>query len=226
MDSSVVNAELRRQVRPVLKAAGFTRFTERNAWRYSDGRIDVVNFQSFNSYLAEGIGSTTYSFSVNLGCAFTRLPSRTAFKIRGGQPVPAEHECDVRRHLQKTLEQRELPRPDVWYVDERGVYLMPAVLDATHALVNQGLPWFERFASYEELLRTLLEDGESMEIAWGFGNQPSPIRAFLTGYTALALGRRAMAREYLAWLVARGGTLVTDDVRADLAALSPDAPAA
>lgn len=47
MDSKLVSAELRVQVRPVLKAAGFSRFTDRTAWRYADDRVDVVNFQSF-----------------------------------------------------------------------------------------------------------------------------------------------------------------------------------
>ena len=160
MDSKLVNAELRLQLRPVLKEAGFSTFTDRSAWRYTTERIDVVNFQSFNAYLAEGIGSTTYSFCVNLGCAFTRLPPRAVYRVRRGRPAPLEHECDVRRTLKKSIPQQELPRPDVWYIDEGGSYLKPAIADAKRAIEAHAFAWFDRFGDYSELLRTLLEDQE------------------------------------------------------------------
>lgn len=163
---------------------------------------------------------------MNLGCFYTRLPDRIGAKVKGGQPVPTEWQCHVRRALHKGLDQPELPRPDVWLIDERGLYLMQAVVDAKHAIIERGLPWFERFAAYRELLRTLLEEREAMDVAWGFGNKPSPVRALLTAYTALALGERALAREQLEWLVERGSTLVTSAVRADLAQLRADAPVA
>jgi len=56
MDSKEVNKQIRAVIRPVLKAQGFARFTARDSWRFHDDRIDVVNFQSFNSYLAGTIG--------------------------------------------------------------------------------------------------------------------------------------------------------------------------
>ena len=61
MDSSVVNGWIRKRIWPVLRDGGFTRFTPRTAWRYIPTRIEIVNFQSFNSYLAESVGATTYS---------------------------------------------------------------------------------------------------------------------------------------------------------------------
>ena len=36
-----------------------------------------------------------------------------------------------------------------------------------------------------------------METLWGFGNLPSPMRSYLTGYTALAIGRHNLAKQYL-----------------------------
>src|SRR5690606_38530490 len=144
---------------------------------------------------------TTYSFALNLGCAFTRLPRRTPFRMRNGLPRPAEYECDLRRGLRKSIEQPELPRTDVWYIDDRGVYLMPCVIDAKHVLVDEGLPWFERFSDRSELLRTLVEDPEEMDGTWGFGNNPSPVRSYLIGYTALHLGKAQLALEHLERLV-------------------------
>ena len=61
MDSSAVNKEIKATVRPLLQGAGFTQFTSRTAWRHSTGKTDVINFQSFNSYLANSLGCTTYS---------------------------------------------------------------------------------------------------------------------------------------------------------------------
>jgi hypothetical protein len=80
MDSKIVTREIRRFVWPRLKKQGFTEFSARTAWRHSKAKIDVVNFQSFNSYLAGVIGCTTYSFALNLGCYY--------LAIRGGLPVP------------------------------------------------------------------------------------------------------------------------------------------
>src|ERR1700756_4978391 len=70
LDSSIVNREIKSAIRPLLQAAGFTQFTTRTGWRYAGEKIDVVNFQSFNSYLASSLGCTTYSFCINLGCSF------------------------------------------------------------------------------------------------------------------------------------------------------------
>ena len=75
MDSKIVSRELWKVVRPLLRDAGWTSFSSRTARRFTQSRIDVVNFQSFNSHLASAIGSTTYSFSIRLG--FFSLPYRT-----------------------------------------------------------------------------------------------------------------------------------------------------
>jgi hypothetical protein len=85
MDSKIVRRELWKVVRPLLRDAGWTSFSIRTARRFSQSRIDVVNFQSFNSYLASAIGSTTYSFSIRLGCFFTAIP-HSGIKIKGGVP--------------------------------------------------------------------------------------------------------------------------------------------
>lgn len=52
---------IRVEVRPLLIAAGFVRSTDRTYWRYHVDRVDVINFQSFNSYNAAALGITTVS---------------------------------------------------------------------------------------------------------------------------------------------------------------------
>lgn len=76
MDSKGVNSAIRGEVRPLLIAARFERSTERTYCRYHVDRIDVINFQSFNSYNAGVLGITTYSFALNIGCYLKYIPDR------------------------------------------------------------------------------------------------------------------------------------------------------
>ena len=71
------------------------------------------------------------------------------------------------------------------------------VADAKKAIVETGLGWFSRFNNVKEVLRTLLEDSESNESTFGFGSNPSPNRHFMTGFTALAMGKKDLAVERL-----------------------------
>ncbi len=195
MDSSDVNKHIKSVIRPLLQDAGFSQFTARTAWRYSDEKIDVVNFQSFNSYLANAVGCTTYSFCVRLGCSFDAIPRRARTKQKNGYPRPEEYECHFRLRLQKSIRQPNLKRTDVWYVDAAGKNLDIVVADAKKAILETGLGWFSRFDDMKEVLRTLLEDSESNENTFGFGADPSPIRHFMTGFTALTMGKMDLAIE-------------------------------
>ncbi len=67
MDSKVVNKAIRDVIRPFLKENEFTKFTGRDSWRVKKDTIEVINFQSFNSYNADILGVTSFSFGVNLG---------------------------------------------------------------------------------------------------------------------------------------------------------------
>lgn len=161
MDSKIVSRELWKVVRPLLRDAGWTSFSSRTAQRFSNPRIDVVNFQSFNSYLASAIGSTTYSFSVRLGCFFTAIP-HSGIKLKDGLLMPEEYHCHLRCTIRKKFSQPECPRTDVFYLDPKGDYL-PTVVEATRqGIATKGLAWFRRFSEMEEVLR-------KPEYVWGCG---------------------------------------------------------
>jgi len=195
MDSAVVNKEIKTVIRPDLREAGFARFTARTAWRYSPEKIDVVSFQSFNSYLADCLGCTTYSFCLRLGCSFAAIPRKEAIKRRNGSLRPEEYECHFRRHLEKSVEQPNLTRGDVWVIDPDGDNLGIIVADARKAILDIGLPWFGQFSDMNEVLRTLLEESESDQSTSGFGADPSPARDFMTGFVAFSLGKTKLARD-------------------------------
>jgi len=199
MDSRVVNKAIASQIKPLLKEQGFSEFTARSSWRYLDKRIDVVNFQSFNSYLAGGVGCTTYSFAVNLGIYFPFIPFYGVrdCPARNARLTPPEYWCHFRNRVLKSIAQKELKRIDVWYIDKLGRYLDSALQDVHHGLINTAFPWFDRFASLPEALRTLSEEKEQTHGTWGFGAKSSPQRSYLTGYVALELGSYALAASSL-----------------------------
>jgi len=77
-------------------------------------RIEVVNFQSFNSYSAGVLGCTTYSFSS--GSYLVEVPSLGRPgrpKEKDGAPVPEEYECHRRGRLHRSFAQPELERRDI-----------------------------------------------------------------------------------------------------------------
>ena len=205
MDSRVVNRELRAAVRPVLRSHGFSMFTERTAWRYMPGRIDVVNFQSFNEYLASAVGVTTYSFGLNLGQYLRCVPPDDfGIKLRKGQLAPQEWDCHLRIHPQRRIDQPELGRRDIWFIDPDGSYLETAVRDVRTVILDIGLAWFDQYADDHELLRRLLEiEAEAPDGTRLGGNLGSSARNLLLGYLYLSLGRRNDALERLEAALAR-----------------------
>jgi len=183
-----------------------------------------VNFQSFNSYLAGSVGCTTYSFAVNLGCYLTYIPyewGQDRLKQKDGRLLPKEFQCHLRSKLHKTIPQPEFQRKDIWFIDDDGKFLGPAVFDAANIIANDGLPWFDRFASDSEVLRTLLRDRETHGGTWGFGANPSPHRSYLIGYVALFLKRFDLAATQLKRALDSGCfSNVEEQIRRDLQAVA------
>jgi hypothetical protein len=221
MDSRVVSRELWKVVRPLLKEAGWSSFTTRTARRVSDSGVDVVNFHSFNSHLAFAIRSTTYSFSVRLGC-FLRVVPNSMLKFKNGVPMPEEYHCHLRCTLRNKLPQPEWLRTDVFYVDPAGKYL-PQVLEAAReGIAKEGFEWFRRFSDMREVLRTLLEDGETHDGTWGFGANPSAARSLYRGYVALSLGDTELAFHDLSRAASSSSyEQLRGRIEADLSRISP-----
>lgn len=196
MDSKTVNRSIRTQIWPLLMKAGFGSTTSRTAWRHESDRVDVVNFQSFNSYNAGVMGVTTFSFAVNLGTYLRYVPPQwPPKKIKDGVPYPAEHECQFRSRLSPSITQSH-ENDGVWGIDERGLNLAWCINDVA-SQIPTALEWFSRLGNREEVLRILLEEEESMSSLWGFGRRPSPIRSYLTGYVAMAVNDYHLASREL-----------------------------
>jgi hypothetical protein len=196
MDSKIVNREIRSIIWAELKTAGFNSFSTRTAWRHGPDTVDVLNFQSFNSYNADILGVTTFSFSVNLGCFLQYVPPRWPPKVKDGRFLPTESECQFRGRLHPQISQRGKVAKDVWAVDEKGQNLTWCMRDVAQQIPS-ALQWFRRLERKEEVLNVLLAQNESMSALWGFGANPSPVRSYLSGYVALHLGQDKLARAKL-----------------------------
>lgn len=197
MDSKVVSSAIKKYVHPFLKKNGFTEFTSRSAWRRTDDRIEVLNFQSFNAYKADIMGTTTYSFGVNLGSYLRCVPQDYPLKCKDGKLMPEEYHCHFRSQLARSFSQPELSRDDIWFIDPNGKYLETAFDDVVAQLPTAAFPWFESLRSDKDVLRVLLNEQETMFGLWGFGNFGSPKRELLTGFVALHVGELELARERL-----------------------------
>jgi hypothetical protein len=64
-------------------------------------------------------------------------------------------------------------------------------------MARDALPWYDSLRNTCEVLRVLTDEPEDMDRLWGFGRNPSPMRSYLTGYVALSLGKRELAKSSL-----------------------------
>lgn len=154
MDSKAVNKLIRSEIWPILKEQGFSVFEKRTAFRYCGPFINVVNFQSFNSHLADGLGCTTFSFALNigsyvLGSAREHLVKRSS---SGGLLLPREYECSFRAHLKKRSPVDGFARDDIFYIDPDG-HTAAACFQEVHYLLSVSAPeWFDAHNDLDGLL--------------------------------------------------------------------------
>ena len=187
MNSKEVTKQINSQIRPVLKENGFEKFIGRTYWRYREDRVDILNFQSFNSYHSEVMGCTTFSYSVNLSVFLNYIPGKIHVKEKNGLKRPNEAEGNFRKQLEKGMSQTELKTRDVWYVDNEGKNLSDCINDTKKQIKDVALGWYEKFNSKEKIMEILNKEEIDMNGTWGFGRFDSANRAELVAYTAFEL---------------------------------------
>jgi len=164
MDSKVVNKLIRSEVWPVLRQEGFSKFDTRRAWRYRGPFVDIVHFLSFNSYQAEGVGCTTFSFALNLGVYLLGgLYERTVKVEAGGSLRPHEPECPFRVNLKKRSAVDGYARDDIFYVAADGSTMSAVLAEVLFLLKNEALPWFGAFSNLGKVLATISDESACLE---------------------------------------------------------------
>ncbi len=188
MNSKEVTKQINSKIRPVLKENGFENFTGRTYWRYRPDRIDILNFQSFNSYHSEVMGCTTFSYSVNLSVFLDYIPGKIHVKEKNGLKRPNDAEGSFRKQLKKGLLQTELKTQKIWYVDDEGKNLSDCINDTKKQITGIAFDWYQNFNTKEKIMEILNKKEIDMEDTWGFGNFGSAQRKELIAYTAFELG--------------------------------------
>jgi hypothetical protein len=181
IDSKTVSKAIKQIVWARLKTIGFTKFTTRSAWRFEGRSIQVINFQSFNSYLASTVGCTTFSFALNLGLHFVFLPLGGGDEYSDRDHPPTEHQCLFRKPLRTPFKQMNNESPNVWSIDPEGGNVVLYITNALKMIELEGLPWFVELRDPKNALRILETDDEQFDKfgpsgTWGFGRPHSPMR--------------------------------------------------
>lgn len=179
VNQRLVTRALRQELRPQLRDAGFTTFTDRKAWREREHTIDHVALRSFSAYNAGVLGCTTYSLTVEVGVFYRCLNSDLS--------LPQDYDCTFRAILGKSFPQpyfaTELgpakDRPDILYVRSDGSNLTDVVSEAKNLIHTQGLPFLGRFGrpeqAFEGLMTERMDDGGfNRPITMFPGNPGSP----------------------------------------------------
>jgi hypothetical protein len=144
---------IKNEIWPLLRKSGFSAFSARTTWRFAPEQTHVVNFQSFNTCLAERLECTTVSFGLNLEIYFTATCVPPQVGRRRIDITPQEYQCHFRHHPLRRVDQSAFSRADIWYVQPDGMNL-PEVMTHVRAVIEQeALPWFDGFGSIEEVLR-------------------------------------------------------------------------
>ena len=105
IDAKILNRALRATLWPALRSHGFTERTERVAWRYAGGDIDVVELQAVGQH-AEAIGCPPLSLSVFIAAYPRFLERNDRIPVREGRLRPHYWDCDpFSRAMPKRLSQ-------------------------------------------------------------------------------------------------------------------------
>lgn len=197
INSLEVNKLIKKEIRPLLEEAAFTKFTPRKAWRYLPAMIHEVNFQSLGSYNAQRLDTTPFSFSIYLGIAYLAALKCPWFDWLQDKDPPA-YAYQARKTLRKKISQPNLPRPDVWYIDEKGDLLAAVITDAKKAIIDQAIPWLERYSN-KKIAFKAFESKPDTEYVPGIGNNHfggkvgSLGRARIASALALEMGKKRKA---------------------------------
>jgi len=145
MDSKVINKLIRSEVWPILREQGFSHFDSRNAIAYHGPFVNVVNFQSYSSQLAGGLGCTTYSFGLNLGVYVLGSPWEERLKRdKRGLLLPPEYACSFRDHLKKRTPVDGFAREDIFYIHPDGRTTACCFSEVQYLLREIAPSWFSR----------------------------------------------------------------------------------
>lgn len=202
-DSRTVSRAIQKLIWPVLREQGFDAFTSRAAWRHRTETIDVVAFELLGARIARAMGTTPHSFSVLLGTRLAYVPTWNGRGEVAKPDRPTEPECELRKMLDRQLNQPQLADATVWCVRANGVGLEATVEDAL-TNTQDALPWFDHFADPATVWHQLQTPRRHIADRgpFGIGVLGWPRILYLRGWVANRLGDTDTARRSFEELLA------------------------
>jgi len=151
--TSTINKALRKHVSPLLRQIGFEKVDSRNGWAWKSETTMVVTIRAVGKQFGDVTGWPPSSVCVWLGVNYSFMPCLSPLKLDlAGRALPAEHECHMRSHLKRELEQKERieslsnpaerERRDIWWLDPNGENAEEVACDLASSLQSQAIPWF------------------------------------------------------------------------------------
>lgn len=164
--STLINKSLRKHVSPVLREAGFEKVDARNGWAWKPDATLVVSIRAVGRYFGEVTGWPPSSVCVWLGANYSFMPYLRPLKLDpAGRVLPSEHECHMRSHVERRLEQEgriktlsnavEKKRRDIWWFDSNGGNAEEVARDIAECFQNQAVPWFARCLDLDAAFRSI-----------------------------------------------------------------------
>jgi hypothetical protein len=162
MDSKAINKLIRSEVWPILRDQGFSVFDARSAFAYKAPFINVVSFQSFNSYNAEVLGCTTYSFIPRLGVYVIGSPGEHRVRRdKEGRLQPFEYECSFRSPLRKRTPVDGFAQDEIFYIDSNGGTTTQCFQELKYLSSEVAPLWFKANNDLDDLLSRMRNAEES-----------------------------------------------------------------
>jgi hypothetical protein len=162
MDSKAINKLIRSEVWPILREHGFSVFDPRSAFAYKAPFINVVSFQSFNSYNAEVLGCTTYSFTPRLGVYLIGSPGEHRVKRdKDGRLQPFEYQCSFRSPLRKRSPVDGFARDEIFYIDPDGGTTAHCFQELKYLFSEVAPLWFKANCDLDAILSRMRHAEES-----------------------------------------------------------------
>jgi hypothetical protein len=162
MDSKAINKLIRSEIWPILRDQGFSVFDSRSAFAYKAPFINMVSFQSFNSYNAEVLGCTTFSFTPRLGVYVIGSPGEHRVKRdKAGHLQPFESACSFRSELRKRTAVDGFARDDIFYIDPEGRTTAHCFNELKYLCNEVASLWFKSNNDLDDMLSRMRRAEES-----------------------------------------------------------------
>jgi len=156
----LINSAFKESIVPILKEAGFNKFSGKKAWKHFENKIYLFQVSGVGAHFSSVTGYPASSLTASINIYYIGLPDSVQCKKidKSGILLPGETECNYRFGLDKNVSQKDLmssisfdvERRDIWWVNQDGSNVTEVIDDLKTTLESHALSLVERpHYSYE-----------------------------------------------------------------------------